>query len=560
MCSCWAVLALRLVYLQQETQEEFSKRAERQQVYVDSIPARPGEILDRHGRVLATSVAVQSLWVNPRQIKNPRKFAGQLGPVLGIEPNAFLAELVEKKTRKFLWVRRRLDAETVKNVEALNLPPKTMGFRSEFIRQYPQGQLAAHVLGLRGIDGRGRGGVEQAFDLVLRGRAGQRSLVRDSRGKVVEVRSSKSTRPQHGKTVTLTLDIMLQLIAERELDELVDQWKPKAAGVIVVEPKSGEILAMASRPTFDPNRPVNVPDQAWKNIHIASCYEPGSTFKPMMVAAALDRGLIRKDETFHCGWGKYRMGPRLLHDHHAYGLLSLKDVLVKSSNIGMAKIGERLTNAGLYQAAIQFGFGRLTGSGLPGEIPGLLRPLPDWTIYSTGSIPMGQELSVTPLQLIMAHAALANGGRLISPQFVRSVGESNSTTVTPSLGRRVTSRVASRETAEWLVRDAMTDVVKRGTGKKARLREFSVFGKTGTAQIIDPKTGRYSEKQHVCSFVGGAPAENPRILVLVIVDSPSVGTVHYGGTVAAPTAAEVIRRCLNHLQELPRERIARKKG
>jgi cell division protein FtsI (penicillin-binding protein 3) len=560
LTSCWIVLAGRLVQLQRETQAEFSDLAKRQQSFVEILPARPGEIIDRNGHVLATSVAVQSLWVNPKQIKNRDAFASKIAPALGLESSEILNRLNQYKNRDFLWLGRRLDEKIVQRVEQLKLPPELLGFRQEFIRRYPQGKLAAHVLGLRGIDGTGQGGLEQSFDKILRGSPGQRILIRDSRGKVLEVQNPSSTKAQHGQTIVLTIDAIQQLFVERELDKLMAKWKPKSAGIILVDPQTGEILAMASRPAFDPNNPINVPEHAWKNINIASSFEPGSTFKPIIVADALRKKLIQKGDVFHCGWGKYKMGPRLLHDHHPYGKLSVKNILVKSSNIGMAKIGEKLTNKGLYNAAVRFGFGRLTGSGLPGEIPARLRPLKKWNIYSTGSIPMGQELAVTPLQLIMAHAALANGGTLISPQLVSAIGAPKSfnrpSPSTKQISRRVISKTVDRPIADWLVQDVMTDVVKRGTGKKARLDEYEVFGKTGTAQKFDPSTGKYSSSRHVSSFIGGAPAKNPRVIVLVVVDEPTVGTTHYGGTVAAPTAARVIQQSLKHLQVSPEPRTA----
>lgn len=558
----WCVLAARLIFLQWGAAEEFANRAGRQRTFAESIPARPGEILDRHGRVLASTAVANSLWVNPQRIVESPAQARKLAIAVGIDPVVFQKQLRDRQEKTFLWVRRRLtDAET-QAVERLELPADVAGFRPEFQRKYPQGTIAAHLIGLRDIDGVGRGGVEETFDAVLRGTPGQRTLIRDAHGKVLAIHSESSVPPKPGKTVVLTIDAVLQIYVERELDALMKQWKPKAAGVIVVEPRSGEVLAMASRPGFDPNSPENVPDAAWKNINIASSFEPGSTFKPMVVASALSRGLIKRDDRFDCGWGKYRMGPRLLHDHHPYGSLSVKEILVKSSNIGMAKIGEKLTNAGLHETAALFGFGRRTGCGLPGEIPGNLRPLKKWNIYSTGSIPMGQEIAVTPMQLIMAHAALANGGKLISPQIVRRIGDDESANDSESLatypGRRVVSRTVPADVAGWIVREAMTDVVKRGTGKRAKLDDYQVFGKTGTAQKIDPATGRYSATRHVSSFIGGAPANDPKVLVLVVVDEPSVGGTHYGGTIAAPSAARIIEQSLMHLRVPAEARTAKR--
>lgn len=559
--ACVAV-AVRLVFLQALSSRDFADSAGRQQTFVEPLAARPGEIVDRHGRVLATSVTTRSLWVNPRLIaKSNKPVAARIARAVNIDADELARRIAAHKRRQFLWVKRRLDPDEAAAVRKLKLPAGTWGFREEYIRRYPQGPVAAHVLGLRDVDGKGQGGVEQEFNDVLRGVPGRRVGVRDARGRIVEIVDDSARRPKHGRTVQLTLDIVLQLDAERELDALMQQWKPASAGVIVMDPHNGEVLAMASRPAFDPNQPVGVPDAAWKNVNTASVFEPGSTFKPFVVAWALQKQVIRRDEVLNCERGQYRMGRRLLHDHHPYGNLSVKDVLVKSSNIGMAKIGERLTNRGLYTAAVTFGFGRKTGSGLPGEVTGILRPLKAWNGYSAGSIPMGQEIGVTPLQLITAHAALANGGRLISPRLVRRIGFSESSAssgeTAPVRGANddndaakppsVVSPTVDPEIARWLVKDAMVDVIRRGTGKKAQLPGYEVFGKTGTAQKIDPKTGQYSGRHHVCSFVCGAPAESPRVLVLVTVDSPTTPGVHYGGTVAAPTAARVLHKALVYL-------------
>src|SRR5205807_6358871 len=251
--------------------------------------------------------------------------------------------------------------------------------------------------------GRGQGGIEQSLDGILRGRDGSRELVQDARGRVIEVREDSETPPRHGQTVVLTLDTVIQVYAERALDEVVAQWKPKSACAIVLDSKTGDILAMASRPAFDPNEAADIPPEAWKNRPIADMYEPGSTFKPFVVAWGLAAGCIRHDEVFDCENGEYHMGRRVLHDHHRYGRLPVVDILVKSSNIGMAKIGERMGNARLFQAATAFGFGARTGIELPGELAGRVRPLKQWNAYSTGSVPMGQEVAATPLQLIAAY-------------------------------------------------------------------------------------------------------------------------------------------------------------
>jgi cell division protein FtsI (penicillin-binding protein 3) len=547
----WMLLAGRLIFLQGINRRSLADRADRQRTFVEIIPARPGDILDRQGRLLATTVTTRSLYAVPSRIEDPSAVVGKLAGVLNLDPQEMFQRLSSHRTKHFLWIKRRLSEEEAEKVRKLKLPEAIWGFRQEYLRRYPQGELAAHLLGLRDLDGNGQGGLEQSFDSVLRGRDGQRALLRDARGHVIHIQDAESELPEHGRSIVLALDTVIQLYAEQELDSVMHQWRPKHAGVCVLDPQTGDVLAMASRPTFDPNRPANVPDAAWKNTNIASVYEPGSTFKPFVTAWAIETGAVEPDEIFHCEHGEYRMGRRILHDHHSYGELNVIDILVKSSNVGMAKIGERLTNTGLHKATRVFGFGSRTGSGLPGELEGVVRPLRKWNFYSTGSVPMGQEISVTPLQMIVAHAALANGGMLKSPRLVLKYGDALSSgyerqdNLIP-LGQ-VVSQVVSPKTANWIVQGPMTGVVNRGTGKKAQLDGYSVFGKTGTAQKFDPATGKYSSRLHVSSFLCGAPSDHPRALVLVVVDEPSVSGTHYGGTIAAPPAAHILKKTLIHL-------------
>lgn len=556
-------LVARLVQVQVVQHAEFVQRAQRHQSFTETVLARPGEILDRQGRVLATSIATQSLYLDPARVRDPNDVAARLALALPIDPTDLAARLLAAKSSRFLWVQRRLAPAQAAAVRDLGLPPEVFGFRAEFQRHYPQGPIAAQLLGLRDIDNVGRGGLEEAFDVRLKGEPGERRVRRDARGYVVAVLDADSRPPRDGVQVRTTIDSLLQLQVERRLAAALAEWQPKSCTAIVMVPQSGEILTLASAPAFDPNQPAAVAPGAWKNQAVASMFEPGSTFKPFVVAWALDRGLLARDESLHCGWGAYRMGRRVLHDHHAYGELSVTDVLVKSSNIGMAKIGERLTNDELHRLCTAFGFGRLTGIGLPSELPGVVRPFDEWNSYSTGSIPMGQELAATPLQIITAHAVLANEGRTIIPRLVSAVSDTAKdlpaiTTDTPPL--------VSAETAQWLISGPMREVVTRGTGKGAQIPGYSVFGKTGTAQVVD-ESGRYSHDRHICSFICGAPVDHPRALVLVVVEEPQGDGVQYGGTVAAPIARDVLELSLTHLavppdiqSELPPKRSASRRS
>lgn len=542
----WIILIGRLIQVQGEQRQLMNDRVDRQRIFREAVPARPGEILDRNGNVLAMTITCDSLYAIPDSIEDPWSFAWQLAGILNLNADELYQRLRQNSDKQFLWVKRRIPEDLVRQVRSLGLPKSTWGLRREYLRQYPQGRCAAHVLGIRNIDNAGSGGLEQSLDELIRGQDGQRVMSRDARGIVVEVAAQRSRPPQHGQTVISTLDLLTQIETERQLDLLVDEWKPKGACAIVMEPHSAEILAMASRPGFHPEARTKVPDLAWKNLAVAAVFEPGSTFKPLIVGWALQKGVLRFDETIDCNHGVYRMGPRVLHDHHSYGSLSVEDVLVRSSNIGMAKIGERIGLDSLYEAARSFGFGRRTGVELPGELSGLLHPVSKWTTYSLGSIPMGQELAVTPLQLITAHAALANGGRLLRPRLLkkslepsRSGAGGNGVSVVGAVDDIATELLDS-EIAEWLVESPMRGVVERGTGKSAAVPGLSVFGKTGTAQKLDPVTGTYSDSAWVVSFVCGAPAEDPTVLVLLMVDEPTAPGTHYGGIVAAPTASRIL--------------------
>lgn len=533
----WFVLALRLLHIQWLSQETFASRALRQQVNHETIQARPGDILDRKGHLLATSISVPSLYLNPSRIDDPQAVARTLARAIETTPDWIEEKITKHQQRQFVWIQRQLTPAQGEAVQKLDFPYGMVGLRTEFKRFYPQDALAAHVIGLRNIDGVGQGGAEQAFDDYLKGEDGVRRFVRDARGAVLEVLEEVTQPPQNGKTVVLTLDIVMQLRTEHALDDLVEEHRPVGACAIVLNPHTGELLAMASRPTFHPSEPGSATVNAWKNLAVSAVYEPGSTFKPLVVAWGLDRKLLSSDDTFDCEWGAYRMGRRTLHDHHPYGELNLTDVLVKSSNIGMAKIGECLGNEQLFSLAASFGFGQRTGLELPGEVAGILRPLADWNSYSTGSIPMGHELAVTPIQMISAHAILANGGRKITPHLLLKTSHSK-----PLPQQVVVSRVLGASAANWVVQSPMQEVVKRGTGKQAQIPGRSIFGKTGTAQKVNPQGG-YFANRNVCSFLCGSPVENPRLLVLVCVDEPR-GHSQFGGTVAAPYAARILDECL----------------
>ena len=544
LAGLWCVIAVRLVYLQIWRHSDFVSRTVRQQRYVETIPARPGDLVDRHGRLLVTTVSVRSAFVDPSRISSPASVAAALAEALQLDVEQLQAHLSAHPNRRFLWIKRRLSEQEEQRLLNADLPHDVWGFREEFQRRYPHRHLTAHVLGWRNIDGVGQAGVERSLEQRLAGQDGQRTLMRDARGYVLDILEEVTRPPRHGEPVALTIDLPLQAFAEEQLDQLVGQWQPRSASVIVLDPQTGAVLSMASRPTFDPNRPADSLPETWINRAVAQAYEPGSTLKPLIAAWAIDTGAVGKDERFDCGLGELQMGPRLLHDTHPYGDLTVSGILVKSSNIGMARIGQRLGNDGLFAAIRAFGFGRRTGIQLPDESIGLVRPVEDWDAYSTGSVPMGQELAATPLQIISAHAALANGGTLKTPQLV---ARSASRERRP--GRVLVTRTIAETTADWIVQGPLVEVVKTGTARRARLQGVTVFAKTGTAQKYDVEQGRYAADKYVSSCLCGAPAEAPRALVLVTVDEAQSESEPYGGVVAAPVAARILSRALKAVRE-----------
>ena len=555
MVLVWIVLGIRLVFLQKLDENRLSRFVNQQSEFEEILPARPGDLLDRNGRLLASTITLPSLWMDPSVIDDPRTVSIRIAAALNLDADQLTHRLIEKNTKRFIWIKRRISEEEVYAIQALTLPENCYGFRNEYQRVYPQGSIAAHILGLRDIDGIGRGGMEQALELAIRGREGKRIQIRDAKGRTVDVRQEPDHQAQHGHDVALTIDTVLQLYTENELDFLMDQWRPLSACAIVLQPQSGEVLALASRPAYDPNRPDNVSEAAWKNTAIASMYEPGSTLKPIIVSWGLEQKKIDIDKSIYCEQGSYRMGNRILHDHHPYGTLSLEDVLVKSSNVGMAKIGERMENGTLHEGLKRFGFGRKTGIELVGELNGLLHPLPLWTDYSTGSIPMGQEIAVTPMQLITAYSVLCDQGKLIRPHLVKKVlpnlhseKDFNSPDSDSAYGNSsIVTRIISPAIADWIIQNPLKGVVERGTGKHAYLYNYTIFGKTGTAQKLDATSGLYSSQDHVLSFICGGPTQRPQALVLVLLDSPSIGESHFGGTVAAPAASRILEKTLRHL-------------
>ncbi len=541
----WVTIAGRLTYLQLKQHQAFSTHAIEQQIFQERIPARLGDIVDCNGHLLATSSTCLSLYVDPSRLVDPTTFARNVATVLNLDSAKLVSRIEEQRSRQFIWVQRRLADDQADAVLSLDLPSQGWGLRQELRRVYPHHELAAHVLGWRNIDGDPQAGLEKSLNESLQGVDGQRTLVRDARGYVIEVLEEVTQPPQHGSTVVLTLDADIQRAAEDRLDDLIDEWKPRSASAVVLDPLTGDVLAMASRPTFDPANPSAVPTGAWTNPIVSSAFEPGSTIKPCLAAWAIDRRIIARDDKFSC-MGTYQMGRRVLHDHRSLGTLDITGIITHSSNIGMAQIGQRLGNDRLFAAVRAFGFGRKTGIELPGEAAGIVRPLHRWDDYSTGSVPMGQEIALTPLQMIAAHAALANGGRLLTPHLVLRLTETDR-----QPRDLLATSILGEDVSRWMTSGPLVEVVKRGTAKRAAIDGIKVFAKTGTAQKFDMESGSYSDTRYVSSCICGAPADAPRVLVLVTVDEVTTTDEPAGGKVAAPAASDILKAALDLLKTSP---------
>jgi cell division protein FtsI (penicillin-binding protein 3) len=533
----------RLGYLQLYRHRDYLLRAQRQQQRIIEISPKRGAIYDRNMHALAMSIKVDSAFAIPNEIKDKQLAAQLLSGVLGLP-----ADLVESRldsSQNFVWIERKLTPEKSEAITALNL--KGVYTQAENKRFYPKADLASHVLGFVDVDEKGLGGIEYALDSQIRGKSEKIVMMADAHQKWFD---GAEARRDRGANVVLTLDEKIQYIAERELAAAINKTHALAGTVVVMNPNNGELFAVANWPTFDPNAAsAGTPAEFRMNRAVSALYEPGSTFKLITLAAAFDQGITNPDEVFDCENGATYVAGHKIHDHKHFGLLTVADILAQSSDVGAIKIAERLGAPKFYDYIHAFGFGTPTGVDLPGESRGLLRPLTGWTPISIGAISMGQEVGVTPLQLISAVSAIANGGMLYKPHIVAEVRRGD--TVLPREGLLVASeprRVIQPETAATL-RRLMEGVVLNGTGTRARLDGWTSAGKTGSAQKIDPNTGRYSPTQLIASFTGFAPINNPAVAILVSLDSP-IG-LHEGGMVAAPVFKRIAEQVLPYLEVSP---------
>ena len=533
----------RLGYLQLFRHSEFMARAQRQQQRVIEITPKRGAIYDRNMHPLAMSIPVDSAFAVPAELGDQQLAARLLSGVLGIPREVLEARL--ESSHSFVWIARKLPPDKKEAVEALNL--KGVYFQKENQRIYPKRDLASHVLGFVDLDEKGLGGIEYELDGQIRGKSEKIIVMADARQRWFDGGEAQRER---GANVILTLDEKIQYIAERELAAAIAKTHAIAGTVMVMNPNTGEILALANWPKFNPNAVKEVPAEARMNRAVTALYEPGSTFKLITLAAAFDQGITRPGEVFDCENGAVYVAGHRIRDHKPFGMLNVAEILAQSSDVGAIKIALRLGAPKFYDYIRAFGFGQPTGVDLPGESKGLLRRLENWSAVSIGSISMGQEVGVTPIQLISAVSAIANGGMLYKPHVIAELRRGNQL-VSPEglLASTEPKKVIRPETAATL-RRLMEGVVLDGTGKLAHLDGWTAAGKTGSAQKIDPATGRYSRTQFVASFTGFAPISNPAVTILVSLDSP-VGQ-REGGQVAAPVFKRIAEQVLPHL-DVPRD-------
>jgi cell division protein FtsI (penicillin-binding protein 3) len=541
----FAGLVGRLVHLQVVRADALRLDAERQQSQTVPLHARRGPILDRHGATLADSGVAESLFVDQRRITDPAAVARRLAPLVGDRP----ADLERRLTgdRAFVWVRRRLPPPTAQALRALREPG--LGLMQETMRVYPHRELAAHLLGFEGADGAGLEGIERVWNAHLAGTPGQALVERDALRRNLSAEPLVLKAPAPGGGVSLTIDTTLQYLAEREIDTAWRRTRARAALILALDPRTGEILACALRPTFNPNGFAAATPTEWRNRAVTDPFEPGSTFKVILAAAALEAGVVRPTDRLFAGNGFITVANTTIRDWKKYGWLTFAEVLQNSSNVGAIKVGLALGRERYHRYITDFGFGAPTGIGLPGESRGVVREPPRWSGLSLATLSIGQEISVTAVQLVAAIGAVANGGRLMQPRVVRALLDADGREVRvfePNVVRQVISPDTARALARLLVQ-----VVDRGTGRAAAIPGYEVGGKTGTAQKLDPVTRRYSHAPGVLSFVGFAPADDPRFVMLVLLDEPA--TERWGSEAAAPVFAAVGAEALRYLGVPPKD-------
>jgi stage V sporulation protein D (sporulation-specific penicillin-binding protein) len=543
--ACLGLLVGRLGWLQLVRGEELRSKGDEARTRDTPIEARRGAILDRNLKELAISVNVDSVYAVPIQVKAPEESAKLLAGILGLEENGLLTEL--KKRTFFVWVKRKVDDETSNKIKALKKEGKLEGIAltQESKRFYPKGNLASSVIGISGIDSQGLGGLEYQYDKYLKGEPGRLVGEYDARGRQIPDANYRYFQPVDGDTLVLTIDETLQFIAERDLEKAMLEHQAASGTVIVMDPNNGEVLALAQRPDYDPNHWQDYPAANRRIIPVSDTYYPGSVFKPVTAAAALEEGVVRMTDSFYCpGFVKVPGATINCWKASGHGAETFSDVIKNSCNVGFVQVGlNRLGTDKFYKYLQAFGFMDLTGIDLPGEAKAIMPAQKDAKPVDTAVMSFGQTLTVTPIQMATAMSVIANGGTLVKPHVVKEIRDPQGKTVA-TIGktevRRVMTEVSSRE-----LRQAMERVIEEGTGKTAFIEGYHLAGKTGTSQ--KSVGGRVSSDSYIASFIGYGPADTPRLLVLVVVDEPSTG-LYFGGQVAGPVFQAIMRDAYRYLE------------
>jgi cell division protein FtsI (penicillin-binding protein 3)/stage V sporulation protein D (sporulation-specific penicillin-binding protein) len=551
----FSVFSFRLIYLQVIKHDEYAALAAEKHVYKQIIYAERGSILDANNEVLAHNIPMETVVADATHLNDREAVVDLISRELGV-PAEQLAEKLSSE-RRYIVIKREVPEPASRSLReklrAKNL--RGVYFEHDSNRMYPNGAMLCHVIGFTDFEHHGIQGVEASMEEYLHGQDGYRFIEHNRAGQEIVPYRGQEHPPRDGYEVHLTVDLSLQNIVENEIDAAMKEYSPEKATIILMRPQTGEILAMANRPNFDLNLRSEAKPEEMKNRAIIDMMEPGSTFKIVAAAAALNEHKLRPDSTIFCENGLWNFNGTALHDHRAFSYLSVRDILIKSSNIGAAKLALSVGEQKFYEYVRSFGFGERTGIELPGEINGLIRPPQSWSKISITRIPMGHEIAVTPLQMTVAMATIANGGKLMTPRIVKSITTSDGkivSSLSPVMFRQVISPETARE-----IGDALRGVVSdRGTAAAAAVPGFTIAGKTGTAQKVDPRGG-YEHGKYVVSFAGYLPAEHPEFVGLVVLDDAhtSKPELNYGGLIAGPIFSRVAEKAAQYLDLRPQEQI-----
>lgn len=545
-------LAVRCFYLQYFRNEHYNKLCLEQKRSLQFRRPQRGVILDSRGRVLAASNRTQTIFAEPRAIADAKDTSNRLAEVVDIGAHEICRQILESRNPGFVKIVTDADPAQVSAARRI----KGVGAQTDWQRNYPMGRLVGNIIGFTSSDHRGLEGIELKYNEQLSGSGASDVFFADVRRRPIRLKEQNGTLT-NGVGIILTLDATIQQIARDELIKQCEEFEAESGIAIVADPMTGEILAMVSIPDFDPQQRGTIDPNCLRNRALTDPFEPGSMIKPIVISIAVDNGVIRKDDTIFCENGNYYgKGFGRINEYrtHRFGNLKIREVLIKSSNIGMAKIGQKMGKQKLYDGLRLFGFGSMTGIELPGEVEGLLRPTSQWSGYSVTRIPYGYEINVTAMQMLQAYCILANGGRLVRPFLVKAIVDTNGEIVQIKRPPPPVGYLIKREVAEWMINDCLVGVVNEksngGTGWRAKLDKWQVFGKTGTANIARVGRAGYEENSNIASFVAGAPVEDPRIIVFVSIRRPNgrLGKGDSGGAVASPVAGRIIEKTLTYLE------------